>query len=233
MTTWTLRLKQSPEFAIDGSSIDARELAGKSKSMIESMKIGADCLGDWFDVVIGDRGEGDRIELIGDLSNFHHIGANHQRGEIHVDGNVGDFVGAAVGGRRLGMTGGRIVVVGNAGPYAGHRMRRGEIWIGGDCGRLAAAHMVAGSIMVAGQVGADSFVGMQRGSFFASRLPKLASGRFTRPLESFYLLASLIRPPKTEVFESFWKQFRITPVISVRGDRAVGGQGEIVAPAAG
>ena len=52
-------------------------------------------------------------------------------GAITVSGDAGAFVGSARAGHTQGMTGGAIVVRGNAGDRAGDRMRRGLLMIEG------------------------------------------------------------------------------------------------------
>ncbi|MGB7326860.1 MAG: hypothetical protein WBD31_18430 [Rubripirellula sp.] len=233
MTKWTLTQKQLPAEGIDASPIDASNFADKSLDEIASIALGRQTIGDWFDVQISDgadAGDADNVELRGDLRRFDHIGATLSSGELIVDGDAGNFLGGAADGKRVGMSGGRIVVTGSAGDYVGHRMRRGEIWICGDAGRFAAASMVAGTIVVAGNVGNDLAIGMRRGSLIVSQMPNLADGRFTAAVESRFLIASLIQPPESGQLAGFWSRLKHQQVRIRRGDRAVGGQGEIVTP---
>ena len=53
-----------------------------------------------------------------------------------------------------GMTGGTLIIHGNAGARLGDRMRRGLVLVGGDAGDFAASRLVAGTIGIAGRVGA-------------------------------------------------------------------------------
>jgi formylmethanofuran dehydrogenase subunit C len=62
------------------------------------------------------------------------------------------------------MTGGEIVIHGNAGNEAGNTMRNGLIAIGGDCGDFAGANMQAGTIVVLGKLGIRFGASMKRGT---------------------------------------------------------------------
>ena len=88
--------------------------------------------------VSGDPSDG-RIDLEGDLSGVHHIGAGMSGGEIRVHGDAGRHVGAE-------MTGGTIDVEGDAGDWVGAEMKGGLIHVarigrrprrGGVCGQQA------------------------------------------------------------------------------------------------
>ncbi|QDT06524.1 Formyltransferase/hydrolase complex Fhc subunit C [Rubripirellula lacrimiformis] len=255
MTRWTLTrhvtsgggLDRDDGPMMDASCIDPARFAGQSDDWILSQPIGAGRsgearldevrLGDWFELqtAASDEPGLDTVVIRGDVGRFSHIGGNLASGQIMVDGNVGDFLGSAVGGNRTGLSGGRIVVSGNAGSHVGHRMRRGEIWIGGDAGDFLAAHMVAGTIAVAGSAGPDLAIGMRRGTVLLSEMPELPSGRFTAPIRSRYLFGSLISVPEMSFFQQGCASIdrlihRLCGewAISRRGDRAVGGQGEVV-----
>ncbi|TWU60413.1 Formyltransferase/hydrolase complex Fhc subunit C [Rubripirellula tenax] len=240
MTVWTMtRKRNSPTSAVDFSHIHMDLLAGRSIDSIRSLPLGDGAIDDHFEVSLDDRDSNTkRIVLRGDFTDFHHIGAHLSAGEIWVDGNAGDHLGAAADGKRVGMLGGRITVTGNAGDHLGHRMRRGEIWVAGDVGRFAAASMIAGTIVVAGRLSTDAAIGMRRGSLLVNEMPTLADGRFTAALEREYLIASLIDSPQASPnnaapqadFGSMWDRFRHKRVLVRRGDRAVQGQGEIVSP---
>jgi formylmethanofuran dehydrogenase subunit C len=83
------------------------------------------------------------------------------------------------------MTGGVIIVRGDAGGHLGERMRRGLVAVQGSAGPYACAHMVAGTVAVGGTVGRAAGIGMKRGTL-------LVGGGF-EPLPSFRY-ACLQRP---------------------------------------
>ncbi len=71
-------------------------------------------------------------------------------GEIIVEGNAGDFVGSSYRGSREGMSGGFIQIKGNAGDEVGCWMRGGTIWIDGDVGSFPGIHMRDGCVVIGG-----------------------------------------------------------------------------------
>ncbi len=85
------------------------------------------------------------------------------------------------------MTGGVLLVHGNAGDQVGHTMRRGLIAVGGDVGDFAAINMIAGSLFVLGACGLRPAAAMRRGTLavFNDRpelLPTFRSGGHCEPL---------------------------------------------------
>jgi formylmethanofuran dehydrogenase subunit C len=104
-----------------------------------------------------------RIEIEGELSGVHHIGAGMGGGEIVVHGNAGRHVGA-------GMTGGTIDVAGDAGDWVGAEMKGGVIHIRGSAGDNAGAAyagsrrgMTDGSILIEGSAGDGIGRSLRRG----------------------------------------------------------------------
>lgn len=71
------------------------------------------------------------------------------------------------------MTGGEILIAGNAGNEIGHTMRRGFIAVGGRSGDAPGFAMIAGSILLFGEPGIRPGAGMKRGTigFFDSGQP--------------------------------------------------------------
>ena len=100
-------------------------------------------------------------------------------GRIHVLGSVGHCCGAVYRGGRRGMTGGEILIRGDAGNELGQTMRRGLIAIGGQAGDAIGFNMLAGSIFVFGAPGIRAGAGMRRGTiaFFAAAPPMLPTFR--------------------------------------------------------
>ena len=62
------------------------------------------------------------------------------------------------------MTGGEILVDGNAGNEIGHSMRRGLIAVAGTIGDLSGVNLIAGTIVVGGEPGIRHGAGMKRGT---------------------------------------------------------------------
>jgi formylmethanofuran dehydrogenase subunit C len=80
-------------------------------------------------------------------------------GELIIDGNAGDYLGATYRGDWRGMKGGKIVVSGNAGSDLGEAMVGGEIVVKGNADLQAGIHAHGGKIIIEGD--AESRVGAQ------------------------------------------------------------------------
>jgi formylmethanofuran dehydrogenase subunit C len=105
-----------------------------------------------------------RIDLEGDLSGVHWIGAHMQSGQIHVHGSAGRHVGSE-------MRGGEIHVEGDAAGWVGCEMRGGLIHVRSRAGDLVGAAyrgsakgMTGGTILVDGDAGNEIGLAMQRGT---------------------------------------------------------------------
>ena len=72
--------------------------------------------------------------------------------EAQGKGNTKEFTGASYIGEWRGMTGGQIVVGGNAGKQCGECLVGGKIHVLGDCDILAGIHMTKGTIEIDGNV---------------------------------------------------------------------------------
>lgn len=112
--------------------------------------------------VSGDPSDG-RIEFEGERLGMHHIGRAMTGGEIVVHGDAGHHLGAE-------MTGGTIRVEGNAGDWAGAEMAGGLIDVSGSAGdRVGSAYpgsrrgMTDGTILVRGEAGEAVGASMRRG----------------------------------------------------------------------
>ncbi len=145
---WRLTLAQPPALRIDLRGITPGALAGLSADEVLRLPVGCGRmllpLGEFFRAEPIDAPE---LRLEGDLSRVDRIGWQ--------------------------MDGGRLVVDGPAGDYAGAGLRGGELIVHGDAGDLAACEMAGGTLEIHGKVG----------DFAASTLPGsmdgMRGGRFT------------------------------------------------------
>lgn len=155
-----------------------------------------------------------------------HAAQQLKGGTIRIHGNTGDYLGGPLPGRRSGMSGGRVIVAGQAGHHAGHRMRRGWIVVQGDCGAGVASDMVAGTMVVGGVVGDHVAAGMKRGTLILARSSHLSAVRFapSRPssLGIARLIANDLRADIPDMADAF-----ALPMSRYLGDRSCGGQGEV------
>jgi formylmethanofuran dehydrogenase subunit C len=149
-------------FSIDLTGILPDRLTGLSPAEISRLGILADerslPLGDCFRVE-GDASDG-RLELRGDCSRVHWLGAGLRAGEVLVRGSAGRHVGE-------GMAGGRIVVEGDVGDFLAAEMTGGIVRVAGGAGDCAAGAL-AGS--PSGMQGGVVVVAGGSGDFTASRL---------------------------------------------------------------
>lgn len=139
-------------------------------------------LGDFFDIS-GDPTD-QSIEVEGDLSGVHWLGAKMTSGSIHVAGNCGRHIGSE-------MTGGEIAIDGDAGDWVGAEMKGGKIHVKGGAGHLigaayrgSARGMSGGTILIEGDAGNEIGHTLRRGL--------IAIGGNTGDLIGFNMLAGTI-----------------------------------------
>jgi formylmethanofuran dehydrogenase subunit C len=109
----------------------------------------------------------EQLVLAGDLRRFDGIGAGMSGGEIIVRGDAGGWAGTGMSGgvlRIFGDAGGRL---GAAYPGARVGMTGGEIVVTGDAGEEAGAAMRRGLIVLGGQTGAGAGLRMLAGTVIA------------------------------------------------------------------
>jgi formylmethanofuran dehydrogenase subunit C len=85
-------------------------------------------------------------------------------GRIIVHGDAGNGTGGPLARPYHGMRGGAILVRGNAGNELGRAMQRGIIGVMGRAGADAAAHMAAGTVIIGGGLGPRPGRGLMRGT---------------------------------------------------------------------
>lgn len=122
-------------------------------------------LGDLFDI----EGQAGSRLTIRAAPPWHRVGAAIASGQLIIDGDVGDLLGASMTGGQIhvrgsaggcaggpdrgatrGMTGGEILVEGDAGDYVGLKMQRGLIAVNGSTGKSPGYRMLAGTIALGG-----------------------------------------------------------------------------------
>jgi len=169
MTRVRLVLKNAPPLRLDLRGVTPAALAGLSIEQIEKLPLVHGnqmlALAEFFSVAALAAGDGmPELQLEGDLSRVDRIGWQLAGGRIVVAGPVGDYAGAC-------MSGGELHVRGHAGLLAGCEMSGGLLQIDGDAGDHAASTlpgsmdgMRGGTLIVRGRAG-DRFADrMRRGS---------------------------------------------------------------------
>jgi formylmethanofuran dehydrogenase subunit C len=164
MSATILKLRAEPDQRLDLSGVTPQAVARLDEAGIAALTIGTGkarlTVGDVFRIT---KGEAAEIRFAGGSSRFDHIGAGLTGGRIIVEGEAGAYAG-----RR--MSGGELRIAGSAGPYAGSGMSGGLVHIGGDAGDCLGAPklgelagMTGGTIVVAGRAGARAGDRMRRG----------------------------------------------------------------------
>jgi formylmethanofuran dehydrogenase subunit C len=160
----TLTLREAPAAPVLAEALRPDRLAGLSGPEIERLALlhgnRSAPLGELFAVA----GAGaDEVRVVGDLGRVAGLGAGMTGGRMTVIGIAGPHVGA-------GMRDGELVVEGDAGDWAGAEMRGGRLVVGGSAGhRLGGAYagsragMRGGEILVHGDAGEEAGAGLRRG----------------------------------------------------------------------
>jgi len=97
---------------------------------------------------LGEEMNGGVITVTGNADSW--TGSRMKNGTIEIKGNAGDYIGASYRGSTQGMSGGKIIIHGNAGYEVGCFMRKGLIKVYGNVGRFAGIHMRNGTIFIQG-----------------------------------------------------------------------------------
>jgi formylmethanofuran dehydrogenase subunit C len=162
MSTLIFTLKSSVTQPIGCRALTPNNLSGKTLPEIKALRLDAQhSVADVFDVT----GEAtDHVVFKQARPLLHHIGYQMKTGQITIDGDAGNFTGAA-------MQGGVLICKGNVGERAGDAMRRGMLLIEGDTGEYCASSMKAGTLGVLGKTGARLGYGMKRGTLLLVHAP--------------------------------------------------------------
>jgi len=141
------------------------------------------------------------------------LGVKMKGGTIEVFGDASDFVGSKLQGEAAGkgMTGGMIIIHGNAGSNVGAGMAGGTIVVEGSVRHLAGAKMAGGNIVIHGNCGRFTGARMTRGRI-------VVAGKIDGILPSFYV-DSLV--PKAKVKKIVFEK----PFMLFMGDALVNGMG--------
>jgi formylmethanofuran dehydrogenase subunit C len=127
------------------------------------------------------------------------------------------------------MTGGVIMVGGNAGDRAGERLRRGAIVVRRNAGDYAGYRMIAGTLIVLGKAGALPGFGMGRGTIVLGRGAFRLSPTFAdcgpQELAFLGLLARTLAAQDVDTGALLRK-----PLRRYAGDLAASGKGELFTP---
>lgn len=166
--TLTLTLRSDPPARVAAAPLIPERLRGLNASEIAALEVrcGGDmvAVGDLFDVA-GTADE--QLVLAGDLRRFDGIGASMSGGEIVVRGDAGGWAGTDMSGGVLRIFGDAGARLGAAYPGARVGMTGGEIVVTGDAGEEAGAGMRRGLIVLGGRARAGAGLRMLAGTVIA------------------------------------------------------------------
>ncbi len=156
--------------------------------------------------------------------------AGQRGGSVTIEGDVGDHCASSVSGARRGMRGGFLYVSGSAGRFVGNRMRRGIVCVQGNVDYGCAAYMIAGTILVLGNVASPLAIGMKRGSIIckSNEQPELHAGFTEFETTKLSYLPVLMKHIQSEIGSAAFHSTADPTCLRALGDRASGGQGEIL-----
>jgi|TARA_B100001964_G_C14255874_1_gene612417 formylmethanofuran dehydrogenase subunit C len=157
--------EELPKIGLEADTISPDFFANKKIKEINNLSVFCGneklTLGDFFDIkgTVGQRISDIKIIIQGDVSLVKRIGQGMSGGEILIKGNAGMYVGAE-------MKGGTIVVEGDIGSFSGQRMRGGHFIIKGNAGNyLGASYRGDWRGMRGGEITVDGNVGSETGEF--------------------------------------------------------------------
>jgi len=161
-----LRLRSLPALRLDLRGLTPHALAGLDAAAIERLPVGHGAallpLAEFFDVT--QQTGGDVLVFEGNTARCDRIGWRLDGGRIVVDGPVGDYAGAA-------MSAGELQVRGDAGDLVACEMAGGRLTVDGSVGDFAAAPlpgdldgMRGGTLVVHGNAGTRFGDRMRRGT---------------------------------------------------------------------
>jgi formylmethanofuran dehydrogenase subunit C len=160
-----LTLRGRPDQRLDLSPLVPHRLAGMTEAEIEKVELQTTrrrvVVGDVFRLRMGDA---EQVRIEASCDRLDRIGQEMTGGEMVVDGDAGARAG------RL-MKGGRLTIRGHAGPWAASSMRGGAIEIFGDAGDYLGgpvagevAGMRGGMVLVHGRAGERAGDRLRRGT---------------------------------------------------------------------
>jgi formylmethanofuran dehydrogenase subunit C len=165
MSGWTLRAKQEPSLRVDLRGVTPVALASLSTHAVERFQVAHGNalvpLAEFFHV---EPRADETLEFAADLARFDRVGWQMDGGRLVVAGSVGDYAGGC-------MSGGELDIQGPAGALAGCEMAGGTLTIAGDAGDFAASTlpgsmdgMRGGTLVIRGRAGARFGDRMRRGT---------------------------------------------------------------------
>jgi formylmethanofuran dehydrogenase subunit C len=215
MSGLTFTLKANT-IAIDCRKLTPDALAGLSVTEINQLKLESTTVADVFDVTGTDASH---ITFKNASALLNYVGYKMKVGQITVQGDVGDYLGAE-------MQGGTIVCSGSAGERTADKMRRGIILIDGDTGSYCCSRMIAGTVGIYGKAGAHLGYALRRGTILLTQKTNFSSTWLDCGLHTLPFLKLLFKAFKP--LDSKFATLNSTRVQRLMGDASQTGKGEIL-----
>jgi formylmethanofuran dehydrogenase subunit C len=174
---------------------------------------------------------GGRVEVTGHAGRY--ACSALRGGQVTIRGNVGRHATSAPPLATRGMSGGTVLIGGDADEFLGCRLRRGNVIVLGNIAAGCASRMIAGTLVAAGQIALPLGYAMARGTLLvlnpSPELVERGLPGFT-PFEPCELsfLPLLLRDMAPHLPVHLAGQLRQSNWRRAIGDRAEGGQGEII-----
>ena len=121
---------------------------------------------------------GGRLHILGDAGAY--AGSRLAGGHLEIDGDAGDRLCGPLAGEMAGMSGGVVIVRGDAGARAADRLRRGLVVIEGRSGKDAGSRMIAGTLLLRGDGDGSTRAAHAAGHDRAARRPLPALADISR-----------------------------------------------------
>lgn len=223
------KIKISDVFEVDGDDVENIVIQGdcvSARHVGSEMSFGTLTIQGNVGDYAGMRMQGGTLIVKGHAGNF--TGSAMKDGVIHIQDDTGDFLGAPIPGDSFGISGGLVIVDGNAGDRAGDKMRRGVMLIKGNVGDYCGSRMIAGTIAIVGNAGEGIGFSMQRGTILLKQLPTLLAtfnDCGTHHLAFLGLLQNYLASTGFAVSQFINQGTRVKRFV---GDRGNGGLGEIL-----
>ncbi len=185
----------APVAAVDGGALRPDLLGPLDAQAVARTPLGraGASIGDHFRVDSSSAPEGALI--LREAPALDRLGARMGSGHLVVEGDAGDELGCAMAGGRItvkggagrrvggpdplplptpsdrGMTGGTVLVMGDAGDYTALRCRRGLIAVGGSLGLSPGYQMIGGTVLASRCDGDGAGLHLRRGTLLLTGLP--------------------------------------------------------------
>ena len=164
-----------------------------------------------------------KIIVSGSVENY--AGAEMKGGFLLIKKNAGKFIASSLPGKKMGMSGGEIFILGNVTDYLCYEMRRGLVFVGGKSRDFSCNNLISGTVII-GKISGKNFANfIKRGTIIILSKIKLESHFFETANSSNSFLKLLENYIQTVLKKRIFKSKYI--FLRSLGDTRVEGKGEI------